>query len=352
MKRLIHVIVFAMLLIGCRNVPYSNNNEARLNDTRPFIIEEYAGLKGQALLAADGDTIANENVRVHYADSADYVKYAAHVGYADSAKLSDHAMRASWALNSMTADEVARLSVPRTLWGNSFDGSANVTGDIHPASDNTGSIGADGLRWQYVNAYYGYFKSDVVTLENITAKRLIASGSTNDSVLLGGGGRKAISSFSGGGGSGDVNGIKGAYNTYLPNSDGIITIQVPNVTMTDAMIVPATDATSIDTGSLIYSRTLDRISLQGLIVFVAGHSSGPSNVLAVAQLTANYLPASLYQFDVGFLLASNSSLTTISTRSILDQTGTLYIYVPFTMVGGNTYMLNVNFSYDTTIPLQ
>ncbi|KAA6348667.1 hypothetical protein EZS27_003900 [termite gut metagenome] len=213
-------------------------------------------------------------------------------------------------LTALTTNGAAKLSTTRKIFGVDFNGTADVTGDVTT--------------------------SGVIHTE--------ADG--NNDVLLAGGGYTALSGL-----GGSVS-IKGAYNTYLPNGDGVITIQVPNTTVTDAILGATGDATSIETSSLIYSRTLDRVTLQGLLIFTPSHGSGPSNVLAVAQLAANYLPASLYQFDVGFLLAANSSLTTINTRMIIDQSGMLYIYVPFTMVGNTSYLLNLNFSYDTAIPMQ
>lgn len=69
---------------------------------------------------------------------------------ADSATNADYATNAGHATSAGTASYANQLTTSRTLWGQSFDGTANVsgslsdTGNITPSANNTFSIGANG----------------------------------------------------------------------------------------------------------------------------------------------------------------------------------------------------------------
>ena len=69
---------------------------------------------------------------------------------ADSATNADYATNAGHATSAGTASYANQLTTSRTLWGQSFDGTANVsgslsdTGNITPSANNTFSIGASG----------------------------------------------------------------------------------------------------------------------------------------------------------------------------------------------------------------
>ena len=69
---------------------------------------------------------------------------------ADNATNADYATNAGHATSAGTASYANQLTTSRTLWGQSFDGSANVsgslsdTGNITPSANNTFSIGASG----------------------------------------------------------------------------------------------------------------------------------------------------------------------------------------------------------------
>lgn len=79
-------------------------------------------------------------------------------------------------IGSQTVSKANNLTTARTLWGQSFNGGANVSGNM----TGVGTISASG---------------------NVTAAGFVKSGisNANDYVLLAGGGTKAVSSFSAGG---------------------------------------------------------------------------------------------------------------------------------------------------------
>lgn len=75
-------------------------------------------------------------------------------------------------IGSQTVSSANKLSTARTIWGQSFNGTANISGNM----TGVGTISASG---------------------NVTAAGFVKSGSSNDYVLLAGGGVKAVSSFGG-----------------------------------------------------------------------------------------------------------------------------------------------------------
>lgn len=77
-------------------------------------------------------------------------------------------------IGSQTVSKANKLTTARTLWGQSFNGGANVSGNM----TGVGTISASG---------------------NITAAGFVKSGSDNNHVLLAGGGTKALSTFASGG---------------------------------------------------------------------------------------------------------------------------------------------------------
>lgn len=64
----------------------------------------------------------------------------------------------SWKRVAFITDNVAsatKLQTARTLWGNSFDGTANIGGTLVPLADNAYDLGTSSNRWRYLRLY-GY----------------------------------------------------------------------------------------------------------------------------------------------------------------------------------------------------
>ena len=65
---------------------------------------------------------------------------------------------ASWNKVAFTTDNVAsatKLQNARTLWGNSFDGTANIGGTLVPLANNAYDLGSSSNKWRYLRLY-GY----------------------------------------------------------------------------------------------------------------------------------------------------------------------------------------------------
>lgn len=73
-------------------------------------------------------------------------------GSANEYLLLPSTITASLSGNATTA---TRLQTARTIWGNSFNGSANIGGTLTPLADNTYDLGTTSRRWRYLY-FYGY----------------------------------------------------------------------------------------------------------------------------------------------------------------------------------------------------
>lgn len=84
------------------------------------------------------------------------ITYADRAAWADRATTAITATQASNALTAVNADTAEhaahtdKLATPVTLWGNTFDGSASISGSIAPDTDRKGSIGSSSKRWNNV----------------------------------------------------------------------------------------------------------------------------------------------------------------------------------------------------------
>jgi hypothetical protein len=66
---------------------------------------------------------------------------------------------ANQSFTGLIAEKATKLQTPRKIWGNDFDGSADIGGSIIPLTNSTSDIGATGKSFRniylYQNAYLG-----------------------------------------------------------------------------------------------------------------------------------------------------------------------------------------------------
>ena len=105
------------------------------------------------------------------------------------------------AASATSADSATKLTTAKTLWGNSFDGSADIgtsttaaniqyTGDITPKESNKSNLGSDNLKYKNLYIAGTAYTNDISALGTATVKKLTisttatGSNATDDKVCI------------------------------------------------------------------------------------------------------------------------------------------------------------------------
>ena len=209
---------------------------------------------------------------------------------ADSATNADYATNAGHATSAGTASYANKLTTSRTLWGQSFDGTANVsgslsdTGNITPSANNTFSIGANGNQFASLWASRLYLTGSIYfEVDRDGHVHLAGAGFYTDSFV------SALGTGSAGGGGG-VAYLSQLEDVSLSNPVNGQILQFNGSQWVNAVLPSGTDMATVwnALASSDSSRQIDYSHLSGAISISNGTITIGSQ--SITPVSGNFLP--------------------------------------------------------------